>query len=102
MKNVGFDAFFTTWKPEKTEAIANEAARLGLFQQSIHSPFSGEYRVRYLWEGGELEFYGSAKHYKNRYAFKELLDCCSILDVEDILVDYVACKNLLEEKEDCG
>ena len=53
MKNVGFDAFFTGWKPERTEEIANEAARLGLFQQSIHSPFSGNYRVRYLWEGGE-------------------------------------------------
>ena len=53
MKNVGFDAFFTGWHPEKTEKIANEAARLGLFQQSIHSPFSGNYRVRYLWEGGE-------------------------------------------------
>lgn len=53
MKNVGFEAFFTGWNPEKTEEIANEAARLGLFQQSIHSPFSGNYRVRYLWEGGE-------------------------------------------------
>ena len=53
MKNVGFNAFFTDWKPERTEEIANEAARIGLFQQSIHSPFSGNYRVRYLWEGGE-------------------------------------------------
>ena len=53
MKSVGFDAFFTSWKPQKTESIANEAARLGLIQQSIHSPFSGDYRVRYLWEGGE-------------------------------------------------
>ena len=53
MKSVGFDAFFTGWNPEKTEEIANEAARLGLVQQSIHSPFSGNYRVRYLWEGGE-------------------------------------------------
>ena len=53
MKNVGFEAFFTGWNPEMTEAIANEAAKLGLIQQSIHSPFSGNYRVRYLWEGGE-------------------------------------------------
>ena len=44
MKNVGFDAFFTMWMPERTEEIANKAARLGLFQQSIHSPFSREYK----------------------------------------------------------
>ena len=53
MKSVGFDAFFTGWAPSKTEEIANEAARLGLFQQSIHSPFSGDYKVKYLWDGGE-------------------------------------------------
>ena len=53
MKNVGFEAFFTDWVPEKTEEIANEAARLGLFQQSIHSPFSKEYKVSHLWNGGE-------------------------------------------------
>lgn len=53
MKNVGFEAFFTDWVPEKTEEIANAAARLGMFQQSIHSPFSGEYKVRFLWDGGE-------------------------------------------------
>ena len=53
MKNVGFEAFFTDWVPEKTEEIANAAARLGMFQQSIHSPFSGDYKVRFLWDGGE-------------------------------------------------
>ncbi len=53
IKSVGFDGFFTMWQPEKTEAIANKAAKLGLFQQSIHSPFSGEYKVSHLWNGGE-------------------------------------------------
>lgn len=52
-KSVGFDAFFTMWMPERTEEIANKAARLGLTQQSIHSPFSGEYKVSHLWAGGE-------------------------------------------------
>ena len=53
IKGVGFGAFFTGWKHDRTEAIANEAARLGLVQQSIHSPFSGEYKVSHLWNGGE-------------------------------------------------
>ena len=53
IKSVGFDAFFTNWIPERTEEIANEAARLGLFQQSIHSPFSGKHKVKHLWDGGE-------------------------------------------------
>ena len=53
IKNVGFDAFFTPWIPERTEEIANKAAKVGLSQQSIHAPFSGDHKVRYLWEGGE-------------------------------------------------
>ena len=52
-KSVGFDAFFTMWIPERTEEIANTAAKLGLIQQSIHSPFSGNYKVSHLWNGGE-------------------------------------------------
>ena len=79
MKNVGFGAFFTGWNPEKTEEIANEAARLGLVQQSIHSPFSGEYRVRYLWEGGEL-----GDHVRNA-----LIDCvkdCARFDIPVMVI----------------
>ena len=53
IKNVGFEAFFTMWTPDKTEEIANKAARLGLFQQSIHSPFSSAYKVSHLWNEGE-------------------------------------------------
>ena len=53
IKGVGFDAFFTGWIPDRTEEIANKAAKLGLIQQSIHSPFSGNYRVSHLWNGGE-------------------------------------------------
>lgn len=53
IKGVGFDAFFTGWIPDRTEEIANKAAKLGLIQQSIHSPFSSNYRVSHLWNGGE-------------------------------------------------
>ncbi len=53
IKSVGFDAFFTGWIPDRTEGIANKAAKLGLIQQSIHSPFSGNYKVSHLWNGGE-------------------------------------------------
>ena len=53
MKNVGFDAFFTGWEKARLEEIANKAARLGLFQQSIHSPFSGDYKVSRMWRDCE-------------------------------------------------
>lgn len=53
IKSVGFDAFFTGWERERTEEIANKAAKLGLIQQSIHSQFSGSYKVSHLWNGGE-------------------------------------------------
>ena len=50
---VGFDAFFTSWDPQKTEEWANLAASQGLIYQSIHSPFSGEYKVSHMWQEGE-------------------------------------------------
>lgn len=54
IKNVGFDGFHAGWySVERQEEISNKAAKLGLFQQSIHSPFSGNYKVKYLWDGGE-------------------------------------------------
>ena len=54
IKNVGFEGFHYGWVSlERQEQISNKAAQLGLFQQSIHSPFSGDYKVKYLWDGGE-------------------------------------------------
>ena len=53
IKGAGFGAFFTDWDRQSTEAVANEAARLGLIQQSIHLPFSKQYKVSHLWSGGE-------------------------------------------------
>ena len=40
--------------------------------------FRGKYlaELKKLWEGGKLEFHGSAEHFKNHYAFRELLDSC--------------------------
>ena len=79
MKRVGFDGFFTGWHKDKTEEIANEAARLGLIQQSIHSPFSGEYKVRYLWEGGET----------GEFVTKALIECvedCANFDIPVMVI----------------
>lgn len=79
MKSVGFDAFFTGWNKNNTEAIANEAARLGLIQQSIHSPFSGEYKVRYLWEGGEA----------GEFVTRSLIECvedCANFDIPVMVI----------------
>lgn len=79
MKSVGFDAFFTAWHKDQTEAIANEAARLGLVQQSIHSPFSGEHKVRFLWEGGEA----------GDFVRNALIDCvndCASFDIPVMVI----------------
>jgi sugar phosphate isomerase/epimerase len=62
IKNAGFDAFFTMWTPAETEQIANQAARLGLYQQSIHAPFS---KAHLMWEDGDV----------GDDATKELIDC---------------------------
>ena len=53
IKNAGFEAFFTGWNKTTIEAVANRAAQLGMFWQSIHSPFYGECSVKHLWDGGE-------------------------------------------------
>ena len=77
--DVGFQAFFTGWLPDRTEEIANAAARLGIFQQSIHSPFSGEYKVRYLWEGGE----------EGDFVTNALIDCvndCARFDIPVMVI----------------
>lgn len=77
--DVGFQAFFTGWLPDRTEEIANAAARLGIFQQSIHSPFSGEYKVRYLWKGGE----------EGDFVTNALIDCvndCARFDIPVMVI----------------
>ena len=71
IKNVGFDAFFTMWTPERTEEIANRAARLGLYQQSIHAPFRN---AHLMWKDGE----------EGELATKELIECvedCARFDI---------------------
>lgn len=49
IKSVGWDAFFTSWDPSRTEAWANTGAQNGLIYTSIHAPFSHEHRI---WNGG--------------------------------------------------
>jgi sugar phosphate isomerase/epimerase len=78
-KSVGFDAFFTMWTPDRTEEIANEAAKLGLFQQSIHSPFSGIYKVSHMWNGGD----------EGTFVTNALIDCvndCSRFDIPVMVI----------------
>ena len=66
IKNVGFEGFHAGWySVERQEEISNKAAQLGLFQQSIHSPFSREHSVKYLWDGGE----------KGDFVTNELIRC---------------------------
>lgn len=50
LKDAGFDAFFTGWNPLRTDAWANDAAKKGLYYQSIHSPFT---KVHKMWKEGE-------------------------------------------------
>ena len=79
IKSVGFDAFFTGWEPERTEEIANKAAKLGLIQQSIHSPFSGKYKVSHLWNGGE----------EGDFVTNALIDCvkdCARFDIPVMVI----------------
>ncbi len=79
IKAAGFDAFFTVWLPERTEEIANHAARIGLVQQSIHSPFGGERKVRYMWEGGEA----------GDFVTQGLIDCvndCARFDIPVMVI----------------
>lgn len=79
IKNIGFDAFFTEWRPRRTEEIAEKAAKLGLYQQSIHSPFSGKCDVSHLWNAAE-----DSEHVK-----QTLIDCltdCSRFDIPIMII----------------
>ena len=53
IKNAGFGAFFTGWNHDRLPLWTEEAAKRGLIYQSIHSPFSGDWKVSHMWNGGE-------------------------------------------------
>jgi sugar phosphate isomerase/epimerase len=48
-KNVGYDACFTGWNPERMGDWANAMAKHGLIYQSVHAPFD---KVHKMWEAG--------------------------------------------------
>ena len=50
LRQLGWDAFFTSWSPDHTALWAEAADKHGLLYTSIHAPFSHEYRI---WNGGE-------------------------------------------------
>ncbi len=62
---IGWEAMTTSWNRENLERWANEAARCGLFYQSIHAPFSGEHRVSRLWQEGE----------RGQFVADQLIEC---------------------------
>ena len=48
-KNVGYDACFTGWSPDRMESWANEMAKQGLIYQSVHAPFTEAHK---MWQAG--------------------------------------------------
>ena len=46
--------------------------------KAVSKLFRGKYlaELKSLWESNKLDFHGTAEPYRNRYAFKELLDVC--------------------------
>jgi len=50
VKQVGWDAFFTSWNHDCVEKWAETGAKNGLIYTSIHAPFSNEH---FIWNGGE-------------------------------------------------
>ena len=51
LKNIGWDAFFTSWHPQKTPLFAQAAKDHGMVYSSIHAPFD---QMAYLWNEGDL------------------------------------------------
>ena len=71
IKETGWDAFFTSWDPNRTEVWANTGAQNGLIYTSIHAPFSKEHRI---WLGGE----------EGDFETQRLIDCaidCARFDI---------------------
>ena len=79
IKAAGFDGFFSLWEtPGQLDALAAEAAKLGLRFQSVHAPFR---KTSALWEPGDA---GEA-------ALQELLECledCRRLQIP-VMVSHV-------------
>ena len=76
---IGWDAFFTGWDRNNIERWANEAARNGLIYQSIHSPFSHEHKVSYMWQDRE----------EGRFVTDQLIECvkdCAKLDIPVMVI----------------
>lgn len=48
--NVGWDGCTMKWDPDRTEEAANEAAKKGLYFQSLHAPFG---QVDTMWKPGD-------------------------------------------------
>ncbi|MBQ7379359.1 MAG: TIM barrel protein [Clostridia bacterium] len=48
---IGWNGFFTGWKPEKTPLWKAAADKYGMLYTSIHAPFTG---VAAMWQGGEM------------------------------------------------
>ena len=51
LQHIGWDGFFTGWKPNKTALFAEAAQKYGMAYTSIHAPF---HQVAYLWNEGDL------------------------------------------------
>jgi sugar phosphate isomerase/epimerase len=76
IKSVGFDATFTGWDHQYAEALAEHIAKLGLYYQSIHAPFS---KTDKLWKEGE----------EGKVKLDELISCvndCARVDVPIMVV----------------
>ena len=76
---IGWEAFFTGWDRKNVERWANEAARNGLIYQSIHSPFSHEYKVSYMWQDRE----------EGKFVTDQLIECvkdCAKFDIPVMVI----------------
>ena len=76
---IGWEAFFTGWDRNSIERWANEAARNGLVYQSIHSPFSGDHKVSYMWQDRE----------EGKFVTDQLIECvkdCARFDIPVMVI----------------
>ena len=76
---IGWDAFFTGWDRNSIERWANEAARNGLIYQSIHSPFSHEHKVSFMWKDCE----------EGKFVTDQLIECvkdCAKFDIPVMVI----------------
>lgn len=76
---IGWEAFFTGWDRNNIERWANEAARNGLIYQSIHSPFSHQHKVSYMWQDRE----------EGKFVTDQLIECvkdCAKFDIPVMVI----------------